>query len=275
MTGSSKVDLVPRITLDEGAPFIPVISIIMPTHNSALYIEQSIRSVISQSYQSWELVIVDDASTDRTPELLRYWDKLDGRIVICFLQVNSGPAFARNRGLAIARGRYVAFLDSDDCWHPDKLDRQLAFMDRGSFAFTCTGFEIMDADGNRLGLAPIPHGELGYNDILSNCTIGCSTVMLDRHRLAAIQFPDMRSRQDFALWLNLLRDGTKAIGIPEILTQYRLSPSGVSRNKWRAARQMWKVYREHERFGFFKSFRCFLVYAWNGFLKHSRYRLEN
>ena len=272
MTNPYKALTVKHLPHDSGIPFVPFVSIIMPAYNASLFIEESIRSVISQTYRFWELVIVDDASQDRTPEILRYWSDLDKRIVIDLLSVNRGAAFARNHGLAIARARYVAFLDSDDHWHPDKLSRQLAFMEQGSFAFTCTGFEVMDAEGKRLNSAPIPHGELSYKDILGNCIIGCSTVILDRHQFSAIQFPDMRSRQDFALWLNLLRDGTKAIGLPEILTRYRLSPNGVSRNKWMAASQMWRVYREHEGFGVFKTFRYFLTYAWNGFWKHSRYR---
>jgi len=192
--------------------------------------------------------------------------------VVDRLPENRGAGYCRNRGLELASGRFVAFLDSDDRWHPEKLSRQLAFMDRKKTEFSFTGYEVISATGIWLSLAPAVPDEMSYEELLGNSLIGCSTVILDRAGLGEVRFPEMRTRQDFALWCTLLRDGRKAAGLADVLTQYRLSPSGISKNKFKGARQHWRVYREYLGLGLFKATRCFISYAWNASRKHRRYR---
>jgi len=235
-------------------------------------LEESICSVMDQTFQDWELVVVDDASGDETPKILQALSGREPRLVVDRLANNRGVGYCRNRGLDLAKGRFVAFLDSDDRWHPEKLSRQLAFMDRKKAEFSFTGYEVISATGAWLSLAPAVPDEMSYEELLGNSLIGCSTVILDRAGLGEVRFPEMRTRQDFALWCTLLRDGRKAAGLADVLTQYRLSPSGISKNKFKGARQHWRVYREYLGLGLFKATRCFISYAWNASRKHRRYR---
>jgi teichuronic acid biosynthesis glycosyltransferase TuaG len=244
----------------------------MPAYNAKAYLEEAIRSVIDQTFQDWELVVVDDASSDETSQILQALASQEPRLVIDRLPQNRGVGRSRNRGLELARGRFVAFLDSDDRWHPEKLARQIAFMHDAGSVFSFTGYEVISATGVRLSLAPPVPPQMSYEELLGNSLIGCSTVVLDLEGLGEVRFPDMRTRQDFALWCTLLRDGRKAAGLPDVLTQYRLSPSGISRNKLKGARQHWRVYREHLGLGLFKATRHFISYAWNASRKHRRYR---
>ena len=255
-----------------GGAVVPTVSVIMPAYNVKDYLDESVRSVIDQTFQAWELVVVDDASSDETPHILQKFAGEDHRIVVDRLAQNSGVGHCRNRGLELAKGRFVAFLDSDDRWHPEKLSRQLTFMDQKRAEFSFTGYEVISATGAWLSLAPAVPQEMSYEELLGNSLIGCSTVILDRQKVGDVRFPPMRTRQDFALWCTLLRDGRKALGLADVLTQYRLSPSGISKNKLKGARQHWRVYREHLGLGLFKASRCFLSYAWNASRKHRRYR---
>ena len=250
----------------------PLVSIVMPAFNAEAFLEEAISSIRAQSFQRWELVAVDDASSDRTLEILKSFARRDSRCRYERLTVNQGAAAARNRALEISRGRFIAFLDSDDRWLPGKLERQITFMMESGSGFSFTGFEIISSNGVRLALAPPVPESMSYEDLLRRTLIGCSTVVIDRGLLGDFKFPLMRTRQDLALWLSLLRDGYVANGIPDVLTQYRMSPDGISKNKLKAARQVWRVYREHEKLGLFKAGWCFMSYAWHASVKHSRYR---
>ncbi len=250
----------------------PAVSVIMPAYNAMAYLQEAISSVVDQTFQDWELVVVDDASSDETPRILQTLASQEPRLVVDRLPRNCGVGYCRNRGLELAKGRFVAFLDSDDRWHPEKLSRQLVFMRQKKVAFSFTAYEVISATGAWLSLAPPVPEEMTYEKLLGNSLIGCSTVVLDREDLGDVRFPEMRTRQDFALWCTLLRDGRKAAGLADVLTQYRLSPSGISKNKLKGARQHWRVYREHLGLGLFKATRHFISYAWNASRKHRRYR---
>jgi teichuronic acid biosynthesis glycosyltransferase TuaG len=250
----------------------PTVSVIMPAYNVKAYLEEAVRSVMNQTFRDWELVVVDDASSDDTPNILQTLASQECRLVVERLAKNRGVGYCRNRGLELAKGRFVAFLDSDDRWHPEKLARQHAFMQQKGSAFTFTAYEVISASGDWLSLAPPVPEQMNYHQLLGNSLIGCSTVILDRDKIGEVRFPEMRTRQDFALWCTLLREGRTASGLGDVLTQYRLSPSGISKNKWKGARQHWRVYREYLGLGLFKATRHFISYAWNASRKHRRYR---
>ncbi|PFP23163.1 glycosyl transferase [Bacillus sp. AFS073361] len=249
------------------SPQQPLISIITPSYNSSLFIEQTITSVRKQTYQNWEMIIVDDCSTDNTPEILEQIEKEDERIKVIYLNQNGGAAVARNIALQNAKGRYVAFLDSDDCWKPEKLQKQYSFMQTNYYAFTFTGYELITNDGVLLNKQiPAPE-QITYNDMLKNTIIGCLTVMIDRKTVGHFQMPNILTRQDLATWLAILKKGFNAYGLNENLAEYRTGNPSISRNKWKAAKMNWFVYRKVEKLNVIKAFWCFSHYAFHALLK--------
>jgi teichuronic acid biosynthesis glycosyltransferase TuaG len=249
------------------SPQQPLISIITPSYNASLFIEQTINSVRKQTYQNWEMIIVDDCSTDNTPEILEQIEKEDERIQIIFLNQNGGAAVARNTALQHAKGRYVAFLDSDDCWKPEKLAKQLSFMHTNNYAFTFTRYELVTNEGVLLNKQIPAPAEISYDDMLKNTIIGCLTVMIDREIVGDIQMPNIRTRQDLATWLSILKKGIHAYGLNENLAEYRIGNPSISRNKWKAAKMNWFVYRRVEKLNVLKAFWCFSHYAFHAVLK--------
>jgi teichuronic acid biosynthesis glycosyltransferase TuaG len=245
-----------------------LVSIITPTFCSEKTIKKTIRSVREQTYPHWEMIIIDDASTDRTRELLREAAETDKRIKPFFLRENRGAAFARNKALELAQGRYIAFLDSDDCWKTKKIEEQLRFMEMHHYAFTFTGYELMDADGHLLNKLISAPSRVTYKRMLKNTIVGCLTVMIDRQQIGDFRMPDLRSRQDLATWLSLLKKGTVAYGLNETLAEYRISgKESLSGNKWKAAKKTWFVYRRVEHLPLLASCWYFVNYATNAFIK--------
>jgi len=243
------------------------ISIIMPSYNASKYIKESIQSVLEQTYTNWELIIVDDCSTDETPQILRDMEKRDARIRVFYEKENGGAAVARNKALEHARGQFIAFLDSDDCWKRNKLAVQLVFMKQYGFAFTFTAYEYMSEEGIPLGKRVVAPLEVTYQDLLKNTIVGCLTVMIDRNETGPIQMPTIRTRQDLATWLGILKRGYKAYGINEVLAEYRVGNVSISANKWKAAQKTWFVYREIERLNLLKATWCFSHYAFHAVRK--------
>lgn len=245
-----------------------LVSIITPTYCSEKTIEQTIESVRNQTYPHWEMIIVDDGSTDQTRRLLREAAAADKRIRPIFLEGNHGAAVARNTALDLAQGRYVAFLDSDDCWKPNKLDEQLRFMEMHQYEFTFTGYELMSASGNLLNKVISAPARVTYKRMLKNTIVGCLTVMIDREKTGSFHMPDLRARQDLATWLSLLKKGTVAYGLDETLAEYRISgKASLSGNKWKAAKKTWFVYRRVERLPLWLSCWYFCNYAANAVIK--------
>lgn len=245
----------------------PVVSVIMPSYNAAAFIAASVESVQAQSYEDWELLIADDCSTDETYTIARRYAAEDGRVRASRLDSNSGAAAARNLALSAAQGRYVAFLDSDDLWKPEKLSRQLEFMRERGVAFTYTDYELMNETGELLGKrlrAPI---SLTYSQYLRNTAIGCLTVMVDREQTGDFRMPPIRSSQDMATWLLLLRRVGVAYGLGENLAEYRLVRGSNSSKKLKAAKDVWRVYREIEGLGVARSVYSFFGYAFNAVRK--------
>lgn len=245
----------------------PLVSIITPSYNASEYIVQTIASVIGQTFQNWEMVIVDDCSTDDTRDKVKQYAAKDGRIHLIELEENSGAAVARNHALQFAAGRYVAFLDSDDCWKPDKLEKQLRFMEENNYAFTFTAYEVMSHEGRRTGKQVAAPVRMDYHDLLKNTIIGCLTVMVDRNQTGSFEMPNIRTRQDLATWLLLLKKGYTAYGLNEVLAEYRTGNPSISKNKWKALKMNWFVYRKVENLNMAKAFWCFSHYAFHAVAK--------
>lgn len=246
----------------------PLVSIITPCFNAQNFIEETIKSVRAQTYTNWEMIICDDVSSDDSRNIIEKHIKEDSRIKLIKLDKNSGAAVARNTAIKAAKGKYIAFLDSDDLWIPQKLEKQVAFMLENDIVFSFTEYSLISENGKDLGkIIKIPD-YIDYRGLLKNTIIGCLTVMLDIEKLGKVQMPLIRTRQDFALWLSILRDGHKAYGIHEALSKYRLVQDSISRNKWKAAKRNWQVYREIEKLPFFDALWCFINYAWNAYRKN-------
>lgn len=244
----------------------PLVSVITPVFNSSKYILDSINSVKEQTYGNWELILVDDCSTDNSVEIIKNEIRGEKRISLEQLGVNCGPAIARNVALNKARGEYIAFLDSDDIWLPKKLETQLDFMTNNNISFSFTEYGFIDEDGNELNKHVSVPTIVDYNFLLKNTIIGCLTVMLDKKAFGNIQMPNLRRQQDYALWLSLLRTGCKAYGLQEKLALYRIVRGSHSSNKLKAAKNIWKIYKLEE-LDIFKSCWCFLNYSYNALRK--------
>lgn len=242
----------------------PLVSIITPSYNSLPYIQQTVRAIQAQSHSNWELLITDDASTDDTVSFIQSAAAADPRIRLFQLPENSGAAVARNKSIQLAAGDFVAFCDADDLWHPSKLEKQLAFMDE-TIDFSFTAYELIDPHGKRLHqvVDGAQNGSIGYRNMLrKRATMGCSTVLLRRNAFPDLTMPIIRTGQDYALWLKLLKPGTRAHAFPEVLTQYRILPGSISRNKIKKAKRQWQIYRQVEHLRLADAFICFCFYAW-------------
>lgn len=241
----------------------PKVSIITPCFNASNYISQTYRSIVGQTCRNWEWLVTDDCSTDNSRELLLELSSMDKRVKYFRNARNLGAAISRNNSIRHASGEFLAFLDSDDIWLPEKLDRQIAFMaDTVNISFTA--YRLANGAGE-----PLPQAvdiqtkrDFDYHDMLmKRATMGCSTVMVRREAFSDLYMPSIRTGQDYALWLKLLRGGEHAYLIPEVLSFYRILPNSISRNKIKKAFRQWQIYRELERLPFWTSLRCFGSYG--------------
>lgn len=244
----------------------PTVSIITPLHNAEAFVAETISSVLAQSYQDWELIIVDDVSGDQSVDIVERFLEQDARIKLIRLTENSGAAVARNTGIEAARGRYIAFLDSDDLWLPEKLSTQLAFMQTHGHAFSFSAYERIDEHGKSLGEVGVPE-KVNYRQMLKTSVIGCLTAMYDTHFFGKVYMPLIRKRQDYGLWLKLLRQVDFAYGIQQPLARYRIRRNSISSNKLNTATYNWRLYREVEKLSLFASCYYFSQYAIRGILR--------
>lgn len=242
------------------------VSIITPCYNSANFIADTITSVIEQRFMDWELIVIDDCSTDDSIRIIQEFVQKDSRVNLVKLSRNSGVSAARNSGINVARGRYIAFLDSDDIWHPCKLDRQLSFMKRGGHVFTFSAYEKVDENGKIFGHIGVPN-RVSYRDLLKTNYIGCLTVMYDSRFFGKVIMPESTKREDLVTWLQLLKVAEFAYGMNEMLAQYRVHSSQSSSRKLSMARENWRVYREIEGLDLLNSIYCFINYSARGFLR--------
>ncbi|MEU3598687.1 glycosyltransferase family 2 protein [Streptomyces sp. NPDC006798] len=233
---------------------MPLVSVVMPVYNSAVTLGASVRSVLAQTHADVELLITDDASTDGSMDMLRELADQDERVLPEAAPEQGGAAKARNLAMARARGDYVAFLDSDDMWLPEKLERQIAFAAEGDAPLTFTSYYKVDGDYTGEACDFVPNGRVvearervTYRDMLMQDHIGALTAMYDRKALGTRLMPDMPKRQDYALWLDIMRDGHPARGVREPLAVYRAGRAGsLSSNKLALVEHNWRLYRKHE-----------------------------
>ncbi len=247
-----------------------LVSIITPAYNAAAFIEQAVKSVQAQDYQNWEMLITDDCSNDNTREIVAALNKIDPRVKLIKQPKNGGPAAARNASVLAATGRYVAFLDSDDWWLPEKLGRQLEFMQRHNAALSYTSYRRVDRDGLNPGHLIIPPATLTRNQLLKNTAIATSTVIVDREQTGPFALRKTYY-DDFVLWLELLSRGFTAYGFTEDLMRYRVVANSVSRNKSRSAKMVWNTYRKDLELNLPQSIWCFSQYALNALRKYRQF----
>lgn len=224
----------------------PLISIITPVYNSEKFLEAAITSVQNQTYANWQLILVDDASKDRSEEIAREFYNEDSRIIYEKLPVNGGPAVSRNRAIELSTGQYIAFLDSDDFWAPDKLEIQLEFMQKHNCDVSFTSYLQVDEDGNSLGKRVIAMPSLPYEKLLRNNYVGNLTGMYRSETIGKVFSPQIRKRQDWGLWLEAIkRSGKPAMGIPLDLSFYRIRKNSVSTNKIGLLKHNFLFYKNH------------------------------
>lgn len=246
-----------------------LVSIIMPNYNGAEFLSEAVQSVLNQSYPYWELLFVDDCSTDNSIEVISSFN--DERITIYKNEINSGTAITRNNAIEKANGKWIAFLDSDDKWKPTKLEKQLAFADENGFAFTFTHYEVINEKNETVTVFRPQKPKYDYDTILKHCYIGCLTAMYDKEKLGLVTMPTKAvKREDFACWLSILKRGINAECLAEDLATYRLHSSSVSANKFKLIKYQWNVYRKVEKFNFFKCLYYMAHWAIKGFLKYKK-----
>lgn len=223
-----------------------LVSIVMPAYNCAHYIGETIQSVLVQTYEDWELLIVDDRSTDNTKQVVDKFLLQDNRIRYIELEKNSGVAIARNRGIEEAKGNYIAFLDSDDLWKKDKLEKQVQFMQEHQYAFTFTSYDLIDEAGNKLNKCVEAPGKIDYDTLLYDTPIFTCTVMYDKEQMGDVSMPQLNNGEDVATWLRMLKKVPYAYGIQECLVSYRKRKQSLSSGVVTKLIRRWKIYRESE-----------------------------
>lgn len=239
-----------------------LVSIITPSYNSSRFVRECIDSVLAQTYQNWEMIIVDDCSTDGSADLIRDIISEEPRIRLVALDKNVGAAEARNIAIAMAKGRFIAFLDSDDIWIPEKLEHQIGFMETNGYAFTFGAYIPISEDGSDEYKSIQAPAWIDYDGYLKNTIIGCLTVVIDREQTGNFSMPKIRSSHDMALWLEILNRGFRAYGMNEVLGKYRLVSSSNTAKKMYATGDVWRVYRDIRGLSLAKSFYCWCHYLY-------------
>lgn len=247
----------------------PLVSVLMPAYNAEKYIEKAIASVLAQTYENWELLILDDGSADRTTEIAKKMEQMDARIRLLRNPQNMGVAETRNCGLELAHGEWIALLDSDDIWRRDKLEKQLRLAEQSGAEVIYCSYALVGEGGEPLSDFIVPETTT-YDKMLRQSVLSCSTVLLHRASLGQHRFLPDCYHEDYALWLELLRSGYRAAGCKEVLADYRTVKGSRSDDKLRSAKNRWLVYRRVERLPLPKSIAVFAAYAFHGLAKHKR-----
>lgn len=235
----------------------PLVSVITPLHNAEDYIEETMQSVAAQSMPDYEHIVVDDGSTDAGPQIVSDYAASDARISLLKNIFAEGPAGARNTAISKSRGKYIAFIDSDDIWYPTKLAQQLDAFKSADAPLIFSSYDLIDECGQPLGKMRVAPPSLNYGQLARRNIIGCLTVMIDRAQVTSLSMPDIRMRQDWGLWLKVLRETNKhALGIREPLAALRLHKNSLSNNKWRATYYNFVILRRFENFSILRASFC-------------------
>jgi teichuronic acid biosynthesis glycosyltransferase TuaG len=247
----------------------PLVSIITPLFNSEAFIQNTIESVLAQSYTNWELIIVDDCSEDKSGEIVLGFSAVDKRIKYHRLEKNYGaPYAARNFATSQAKGTFIAFLDSDDLWEKDKLSKQLAFMDTGDFEISFTAYsKIYPPNSDKKDKVIHVPAVVDFKSLLKTNHIGCLTAMYDIRKVGKLFQPGPQYHEDYIMWLQILKKGYKAYGLDEVLAQYRVHKHSISSNKLKMAKVQWDIYRTILGLNPVQAVWYFLNYSLNGLKK--------
>jgi teichuronic acid biosynthesis glycosyltransferase TuaG len=227
-----------------------LVSIITPTFNAEKYIRATLLSVINQSYQNWEMILVDDASTDQTVSVIEEFTQNDNRIKLYKLPKNSGNGFARNVALEKALGKYIAYLDADDLWFPEKLEKQIQFLKTNNLPFTFSFYDCIDEEGNNLNRRVESPLNLTYNQLFFCNYVGNLTAIYDADYFGKITLEASQKRQDWRLWLTILKKIKKTKPVPEPLAFYRIRKDSISSSKFKLIKHNFGVYREFHGYNF-------------------------
>lgn len=238
----------------------PLVSIITPNYNCGKFIALTIESVLAQTYTNWEMLIQDDCSTDNSFEIALEYAQKDSRIKVFRNEKNSGAATTRNNAIEISQGKYLAFLDSDDIWFPEKLEKQLEFMQKNNCDFVFSEYEQIDEESNSLGIKVNVCSHLTYTKMMMHCWPGCLTVMYDQEKLGKIYTPDIPKNNDHALFLKVLKVAENARGMKECLALYRIRKRSISRNKWKMIQPYVKTIHEFEQKSFLFAYFCAVMH---------------
>tara|TARA_X000000950_G_C13706204_1_gene574253 strand:+ start:61 stop:798 length:738 start_codon:yes stop_codon:yes gene_type:complete len=239
----------------------------MPVYNSEKFILESINSVLNQTFRDFELIIIDDLSTDESMHIINSKAVDDHRIKIIRNKKNSGAAISRNNGIKKASGRFITFLDSDDIWEKYFLQSNVDVLSKKDYSFVFSSYKRIKENGENIDVFKVPD-KVNYHDLLKTCPISCLTAIYDSERLGKLYMPIIELRQDYGLWLKILKKVDFAYGLDFAHAIYRIRKNSISRNKIKALLFQWKIYREAENFSFFKSIYYTLFYIINGIKKY-------
>lgn len=245
-----------------------LVSIITPTFNSAKYIAETIQSVQNQSCKNWEMIIVDDGSSDETEVIVKTFIERDNRIQFHKLSQNSGPAIARNTGIEKAKGNFMTFLDADDIWFPTFIENSIATINKTEIPFVFSSYRRSNENLEFVYTDFIVPNKVTYTDILKSNSISCLTAFLDVEKLGKKFMPIIRKRQDMGLWLQYLKEIPYAYGIQEPQAIYRIRENSLSRKKSDLIKYQWQFYRQVEKLNAFQSFYYMLHWMYRGFMKY-------
>lgn len=242
------------------------VSIIVPMYNAEKFIGKTIESVLSQTYENWEMLIMNDVSTDNSLAVVNEYVKKDDRIKVVNTEKNMGVVKGRNHLIDLANGKYIAFLDADDYWHSQKLEKQIQFMKEKNAGISCTEYTRVKENGEKINEVVIKP-EISYTDMLKNNYLGCLTVMYDVEKVGKRYFKELEKNEDYVLWLEIVKDVKTIFGLKENLAYYRVLDNSRSSNKAKTAKVRWEIYRKVEKLPFLNSVYYFLHYAVRAVLK--------
>ena len=249
----------------------PLVSIITPTFNSQEFLEQTINSILDQSYKNWELILVDDASSDNTLQIINEYISHYNNIILLQNKSNQGAGVSRNKGILAAKGDYIAFLDADDLWKPNKLELQINYMLKNKLDVCFSSYDLIDEDGNKLNKRVNALEKLTYKKLLRSNYLGNLTGIYNCKTLGKIQSPKLRKRQDWLLWLAAIKkSGKPAVGIQESLAFYRVRKNSISSNKIDLIKYNFQVYYKGLGFSLLKSAGYFILFLFEQFFIKSK-----
>lgn len=247
-----------------------LVSVIMPCYNAQDFVGEAIQSVLKQTWQNFELLVIDDGSRDSSRDIVSQWAKRDSRVQAIINEQNMGVSKTRNRGIGLSKGSWIAFLDSDDAWEKDKLEKQLALADRQTAQFVFTAASVINQHSKLLGrMSSLPE-QVAYQRLQRWNMITCSSVLLTREALGELRFEHDDSREDYLLWLRVLKKIDTAYCVTEPLVRYRVITGSRSSNKVKMLRDTYRVHR-HEKQGHVPSWLYTFSHFYHAFVHKYRH----